>query len=80
MLDTPWCDGVVWSMNDAPGLVALVKEGKLRNPDLPGLEPIAGFDVKWNAKIADGLYGAPLDPKALPKANTSIRAKVTLPP
>ena len=79
MLDTPWCDGVVWSMNDAPGLVALVKEGKLRNPDLPGLEPIAGFDVKWNGKIADGLYGAPLDPKALPKTREEFANAQTQP-
>ena len=53
-LDTPWCDGAVWSLNDAPGLVKLAKEGKLGDAKVPSL---GGFETKWNEKIADDLYG-----------------------
>ena len=66
-LDTPWCDGVVWSMNDAPGLVELARQNKLRNSDNAEVEPIAGFEVKWNDEIANKFYGEPLDSDKLPK-------------
>ena len=62
LLDTPWCDGVVWSLNDAPGLVDLVERGKLNNANNKDVELIAGFATKWSDEIADGLYGKP-DPK-----------------
>jgi hypothetical protein len=62
LLDTPWCDGVVWSMNDAPGLVELVKQNKLDNPDNENVKQIAGFATKWTEEIADNLYGK-ADPK-----------------
>jgi len=39
--DTPWCDGVVWSQNSMPGIVA----------------PITDFKAKWNAQIRERLYG-----------------------
>ncbi len=64
LLDTPWCDGVVWSMNDAPGLVELVKSGKLRSEENEGIELLAGFEIKWSEEIANKLYGRPL-PKGL---------------
>lgn len=53
-LDTPWCDGAVWSLNDAPGLVKLANEGKLGDAQTPSL---GGFETKWSEKIADDLYG-----------------------
>lgn len=59
LLDTPWCDGVVWSLNEAPGLVRLVKEGKLNVVN--GVEPLAGFELKWNDALADAELGKPLD-------------------
>ncbi|MBP5622013.1 MAG: hypothetical protein J6X44_08365, partial [Thermoguttaceae bacterium] len=59
LLDTPWCDGVVWSLNDAPGLVDLVRQGKLNNANNKDVELIAGFATKWSDEIADGLYGKP---------------------
>ncbi|MCS7304972.1 MAG: hypothetical protein NZ602_07680 [Thermoguttaceae bacterium] len=40
LLNTPWCDGAVWSMNSIPSL--------------PG-EP-TDFSLKWNAKIRKLLY------------------------
>ncbi|MBQ9873463.1 MAG: hypothetical protein IJM30_03275 [Thermoguttaceae bacterium] len=69
-LDTPWCDGVVWSMNDAPGLVELVKRGALSAPD--GIASIAGYESKWSDKIADQLYGEPLDVAKLPKTREEL--------
>jgi len=39
--DTPWCNGVVWSMNSAPGI--------------PG--DVTDFKVKWNAQLKARLYG-----------------------
>lgn len=41
ILDTPWCNGAVWSLNDAPGA-----DGKA-----------GGFSVKWNEKILEQYYG-----------------------
>ncbi len=67
LLDTPWCDGVVWSINDAPGLVELAKAGKLRDEINEGIEPVAGFDIKWNDAIANSLYGEVLSTDKLPK-------------
>lgn len=61
-LDTPWCDGAVWSLNDAPGLVKLANEGKLGNAQTPSL---GGFETKWNEKIADDLYGPALPPSSV---------------
>lgn len=61
-LDTPWCDGAVWSLNDAPGLVELAKEGKLGDAKVPAL---GGFETKWSEKIADDLYGPALPPSSV---------------
>ncbi len=66
-LDTPWCDGAVWSLNDAPGLVKLANEGKLGDAKTPTL---GGFETKWNDKIADELYGAPLPPSSVSNSRT----------
>lgn len=41
LLDTPWCNGAVWSMNSMPGI--------------PG--EATDFNNKWNAKIRESLYG-----------------------
>ncbi|NQT13838.1 MAG: hypothetical protein HQ582_13880, partial [Planctomycetes bacterium] len=41
ILDTPWCDGAVWSMNSMPGI--------------PG--DVTDFKHKWNAALRDRLYG-----------------------
>jgi hypothetical protein len=42
VLDTPWCNGVVWSMNSAPGV--------------PGA--VTDFSNKWGTAIVERLYGA----------------------
>ena len=42
VLDTPWCNGVVWSMNCAPGVAGEVTD----------------FSNKWNAAYLDRQYGA----------------------
>jgi len=41
LLDQPWCDGAVWSINSAPGV--------------PG--EITDFKNKWNAELRNRLYG-----------------------
>ena len=41
LLDTPWTDGAVWSMNSSPGI-----RGKATD-----------FGNKWNAELKDRLYG-----------------------
>ena len=41
MLDTPWCNGAVWSMNSMPGLSGTPTD----------------FQLKWNAQLKDQLYG-----------------------
>ncbi|MBU4015831.1 hypothetical protein KJ878_06620 [Patescibacteria group bacterium] len=41
ILDTPWCDGAVWSMNSMPGIAGDVTD----------------FKNKWNPQLADKLYG-----------------------
>lgn len=41
LLNTPWCDGAVWSMNSMPGV--------------PG--DVTDFSLKWNEKIREQLYG-----------------------
>ncbi len=66
-LDTPWCVGAVWSLNDAPGLVKLANEGKLGDAKTPTL---GGFETKWNEKIADDLYGPALPPTSVSLART----------
>lgn len=73
-LDTPWCDGIVWSVNDAPGLVNLAKEGKLANgrKDANGAFYPGGFETNWNAKLADELY--PPAPSKLPKTRDEFLA------
>ena len=53
-LETPWCDGAVWSLNDAPGLVKLANEGQLGDAQTPSL---GGFETKWSEALADDLYG-----------------------
>ena len=42
LLDTPWCNGAVWSMNGMPGI-----EGE-----------VTDFGLKWNAELREKLYGA----------------------
>ena len=41
LLDTPWCDGAVWSINSMPGVQGEVTD----------------FKNKWNATLRDELYG-----------------------
>ena len=41
ILDTPWCDGAVWSMNSMPGIAG----------------EFTDFKKKWNPAIRDKLYG-----------------------
>lgn len=41
LLDTPWCNGAVWSMNAMPGIAGDVTE----------------FKLKWNATLREELYG-----------------------
>ncbi len=41
LLDTPWCDGAVWSINSMPNI-----EGE-----------ITDFKNKWNAELRNSLYG-----------------------
>lgn len=42
LLDTPWCNGAVWSMNSMPGVAGEVTD----------------FKNKWNAALRERLYGA----------------------
>lgn len=41
LLDTPWCNGAVWSMNSMPGIAGDVTD----------------FENKWNEPLQDQLYG-----------------------
>jgi len=41
LLDTPWCNGAVWSMNSMPGIAGEVTD----------------FRNKWSPRIRDPLYG-----------------------
>lgn len=41
LLDTPWCNGAVWSMNSMPGVTGDATD----------------FKNKWNARIREELYG-----------------------
>ena len=41
MLDTPWCNGAVWSMNSMPGISGEVTD----------------FSNKWNPALRESLYG-----------------------
>jgi hypothetical protein len=41
LLDTPWCNGAVWSMNSMPGIAG----------------EITDFKSKWNPAIREELYG-----------------------
>jgi hypothetical protein len=41
MRDTPWCDGIVWSMNSSPGIPGEVND----------------FSNKWNPTIQERYYG-----------------------
>jgi hypothetical protein len=41
LLDTPWCNGAVWSMNSMPGIVGEVTD----------------FKNKWNGRLREQLYG-----------------------
>jgi len=43
LLDTPWCDGAVWSINSMPNIAGEVTD----------------FKNKWNEKLRDSLYGPP---------------------
>lgn len=42
LLDTPWCNGAVWSMNSMPGVAGEVTD----------------FSQKWSAKLREQFYGA----------------------
>ena len=42
MLNEPWCNGAVWSMNSMPGIVGEVTD----------------FKIKWNASLREELYGS----------------------
>jgi hypothetical protein len=42
LLDTPWCDGAVWSINSMPGIAG----------------EITDFRNKWNPDVREKLYGA----------------------
>ncbi len=42
LLDTPWCNGAVWSMNSMPGISG----------------PATDFANKWNADLRERLYGS----------------------
>jgi hypothetical protein len=42
MLNEPWCNGAVWSMNSMPGIAGEVTD----------------FNIKWNAALRDQLYGS----------------------
>ena len=41
MLNEPWCNGAVWSMNSMPGIAGKVTD----------------FNIKWNDALRDELYG-----------------------
>lgn len=41
LLDTPWCNGAVWSMNSMPGIAG----------------EITHFKLNWNAELREKLYG-----------------------
>jgi hypothetical protein len=41
LLDTPWCNGAVWSMNSMPGIAGEVTD----------------FKTKWNPRLCEQLYG-----------------------
>jgi len=41
LLDTPWCNGAVWSMNSMPGIAG----------------EITDFKTKWNPAVREELYG-----------------------
>jgi len=45
LLDTPWCDGAVWSMNSMPGIAGDVTD----------------FKNKWNPALREKLYGPERD-------------------
>jgi len=45
LLDTPWCNGAVWSMNSMPGI-----QGEFTD-----------FKNKWNEKLREQLYGLKRD-------------------
>ncbi|MBN1853924.1 MAG: hypothetical protein JW829_14420 [Pirellulales bacterium] len=42
LLDTPWCNGAVWSINSMPGIRGNVTD----------------FGIKWNPELREKLYGA----------------------
>ncbi len=65
VMDTPWCKGVVWSMNDAPRLAVLARHGKLDTPKNADFKPISSFELKWNSKTQIDLYGS--SPHYVPK-------------
>ncbi|MFA7171889.1 MAG: hypothetical protein WC340_00500 [Kiritimatiellia bacterium] len=60
--DTPWCNGVVWSMNSAPGVAGEVTD----------------FKQKWNSKYIDKQYGpsrtAELDGEYVDSAEAYVTA------
>ncbi|MDO5581902.1 MAG: hypothetical protein Q4G69_12295 [Planctomycetia bacterium] len=55
LMDTPWCNGAVWSMCDLPGLVPLVHQKKITWSDQ---YPTASMDWKWSPEIFNRLYPA----------------------
>lgn len=62
LLDTPWCNGVVWSMNSAPGVAGEVTD----------------FKQKWNPEYVEKQYGdsrtADLDGEYVDSAEAYVTA------
>lgn len=58
LMDTPWCDGAVWSLCDLPGLSPLAQQKKLPYSDQ---YQVASVDWKWSPALIEKLYSN--DPK-----------------
>jgi hypothetical protein len=56
MLDTPWCDGAVWSMNSMPGIAW--HGHPAHEPTASMAVPPTDFSNKWNPALREQLYGA----------------------
>ncbi len=79
LMDTPWCDGAVWSLCDLPGLVPLAQKGKLPYSDQ---YPVASFEWKWGPDFIEKLYsekgvqkrGSVLDGEYIDSSETYVTA------
>jgi hypothetical protein len=56
-LDTPWCNGAVWSLNPNPFLVPPAGEGTAVNPPQAESPAFNAATVHWNEAIKEQLYG-----------------------